>query len=126
MDKSKIVIWWFPIITTTLLFLIWFSESFGRPLSGLLLGLVLGSLIGLFTFFMYDGTCCNDVCKGFQRGDYKPIESFEDWLRVPYWFFLIWLHPIAIAGGCVLSIIAIIGGLALIIYLIYLIIANGL
>jgi hypothetical protein len=122
MNKSKAVIWYFPIILCTVIFFFFFSLKYNRPISGIVVGCIVGFVLACLSYFLYDDFYHNDVVAGFTRGDCPPIKSFEDAVKIPYYFFYMWFNAILTIGACLGQIIlvlgAIVGGIVLIIYLI--------
>lgn len=125
MEKEKAVVWVFPIITCLCIFFGYFTIKYGKPVTGLTIGFIAGFAIAIITYLMYDFHK-GDVTKGFTRGDCPPIKTFEDAIKVPYYFFYIWLSTIFIISGFFLYAMLIIGGIIFIIYLIIKMISSGL
>lgn len=126
MNKEKVVIWGFPILLCVVIFLSLFTIKYGRPVTGFTIGIISGFALGFFTKLIYDDFYKLDSLKGFRKGDNNFIKSFDDIIKVPYYFLYIWFAPLFTYVGCSLKFLLIIGGLMLIIYLIIHFISKGL
>jgi len=126
MDKDKAVVWYFPIILCTVSSTIFFTVKYGRPVSGLVSGFVVGFILALITYLLYNDFYCNDVVPGFTRGDCPSIDSFDELLKVPYYFFYMWLNPVFMLGGCLLQVLLVIGAIGVGIWFIVHLISSGL
>lgn len=126
MKKEIAVIWICPIVLFSIISLILFIIKFNRPVSGLTIGLIIGFVFGALTKLIYDDFYRIDLIKGFRKFDQSNIQSFEDIIKVPYYFFYIWLALIIYAIVHFLKYFLIIGGIGLIIYLLIRAIIKGL
>jgi len=78
---------YFPILVSTVLSIIVCSYLFGKPLTGFLIGIGLGFLIGRLTAFVYDIVELELYDSGIPRyysGEFAPST------RVPFLFFYVW------------------------------------
>ena len=126
MRKETIVIWIFPIVTCSLIFIILFAIKYNRPVTGLTVGLISGFVLALLTKLIYDDIYKFDKLKGFKRFDDYPIKSFDELIKVPFYFFYILLTPLFIYIIRYIKYFVIFGIVVIIIYLIIYAIIKGL
>jgi hypothetical protein len=126
MRKEILVIWIFPLISCAVISVIISIAKFNRPVTGLTIGLTIGFILGLLTKLIYDDCYKFDKLKGFRRFDNSTVESFDDFIKVPYYFFYIWFTPLFMYFARYLKYLVIFWSIVIIIYLIVHSIMKGL
>ncbi len=102
----------FPTLSSVIIFFLWFSILYQRPVAGILIGFIIGLLISIITMI---------ISEPVHR---RPKEWYTDndkqsIIDIPLGFFKIWGSFLFDIGSCLLIVLSILGVIALIFYLIF-------